>query len=444
MRPRSVALRITAAYIASATMFATLSGAAAEDRQPNPLDKAIAALAPGQFATLETLDIDPTLLSVGSSGSVFGFTEDIKWDPISEQLFYLGSDHGGPAQFAVYAAATNTWRREARQPWFFSGAGGASHGYDHSAIDPNGRAFYNRPAGFTNAYRFDIDKQTWSETPSFKTDLEYNQCCSALEYFPELGGLVFVSVERAVVNAAVLLLKDGAPTWQRLASNLPMGNYHNFAEYNPVHQVLVFGGGNGSKALYKLDGQGKVTRLKDAPVLLGIQQSVFTVDPASGDYLVFTKGGKFYSYDVTTDHWSLQDVAVPIWTSAYGNPIHGVVATPLTSYGATLFVTCEYNAGCRVTLYRHSAADEDPRAYFPTASLAVSPPLVRPGEEATLSWSSEGATRCTADWTAQGSTRGEETVHPTATTVYAVTCSAGRFASTASVSLAVSGPAPGN
>jgi hypothetical protein len=53
-------------------------------------------------------------------------------------------------------------------------------------------------------------------------------------------------------------------------------------EYNPVHRVMIWGGGN-----------------------------IVTVDPVSGDYLVFGSDGSFYAYDVNADRWTLRPGPVP-------------------------------------------------------------------------------------------------------------------------------------
>src|SRR5262245_31505984 len=119
-----------------------------------------------------------------------------------------------------------------------------------------------------------------------------------------------------------------------------MGPYHNFAEYSPVHKVILFGGGNGSSDLYKLDAAGKVTALKKAPIGLGTMQSIVTLDPVSGDFLIFGKGGSFYVYDVTSDAWKRQGGKVPIFepTRVADNKVWHVTATPVSTYGVTMFV----------------------------------------------------------------------------------------------------------
>jgi hypothetical protein len=138
-----------------------------------------------------------------------------------------------------------------------------------------------------------------------------------------------------------------------------MGIYHNTGQYSPTHKVVLLGGGNGSSDLYKLDAAGKVTTLKKTPIGIGVMQSLLTLDPASGDFLLFGKNGTFYVYDVATDAWRQQDSAsVPIFspTRVKDNKVWHVTATPVSTYGVTLFVKYYHADPPRawVYLYKHS------------------------------------------------------------------------------------------
>jgi hypothetical protein len=136
-----------------------------------------------------------------------------------------------------------------------------------------------------------------------------------------------------------------------------MGEYHNIAEYNPVHKVMLFGGGNGpnGREIFSMDASGQISALRDAPFPLGIMQSVVTVDTASGDYLVFGNDRTFYSYDIVTDAWRQHNASnVPIFTTAYGAPVFGIVATPISNHGVNFFVQCNGKNDCRVFLYKHA------------------------------------------------------------------------------------------
>jgi len=170
-------------------------------------------------------------------------------------------------------------------------------------------------------------RHRWSALPKLDTQ-EYIACCVGLAYFPELDGLVFANGGGG--KGHVFLYREKTGKWEMLARDLPMGVYHNFAEYSPVHKVVIFGGGNGSKDLYKLDAEGKVSTLKKAPLGIGTMQTIVTLDPVSGDFLVFGKDGSFYVYDVTRDTWKLQEGKVPIFepSRVKGNKVWHVTATP--------------------------------------------------------------------------------------------------------------------
>ena len=126
-------------------------------------------------------------------------------------------------------------------------------------------------------------------------------------------------------------------TWTRVgASNTyVIGIYHSVGVYNPVHKVVLFGGGNNAtRKIHKLDSSLNVVPLGNAPIDIRTTSSIVTVDPASGDYLVFGEGKLFYKYDITTDTWTqLNSSSVPIFggSQAAEGDIFGVVAAPVMS-----------------------------------------------------------------------------------------------------------------
>ena len=322
------------------------------------------SMQPGTWAALTTININPTLSDpLGASGFIITYTEYIKWDPVSRRLYFLGGDHylsGTPVMRHVqYDEATNTWSILPQQSWFTVFA---SHGYDHGALDPVHRYFYFRPPGDLTMHRWNIDTGVWTDMPQ-NTTIQYNACCVGIDYFPEMKGVIWISDENNNLGG-VTRLDDATVQWTRVgqAATYQMGGYHNFAEYNPVYKVVVFGGGNpatspsDSRKMWKLDATGRITALQDAPVDLGTTHTIFTVDPVSGDYLVFTENNQFYVYNVATDQWTLRasGSTVPIWTTNYGDPVMEVVAGPISTYGVNVFVTCDGSRGCKVNLYKHS------------------------------------------------------------------------------------------
>ena len=179
---------------------------------------------------------------------------------------------------------------------------------------------------------------------------DYFQCCIGIEYFPDMGGLIVSNNG----GGSLYHFKDSTQEWSQLASNLPMGDYHGFAEYNPVHKVVVFGGGNGSNRLYRLNADGSTATLKDAPSELRTNEAVFTVDPVSGDYIVLAEGLTLYAFDPMSDTWTVADPNPPLPTINANSPFN-VIAAPISNYGVTMFVTTYRNPSeSEVWLYKHS------------------------------------------------------------------------------------------
>jgi len=341
-----------------------------------PLSDLVSKMNPGSWGSLSTNNICPTLRAQGASGIIFGFTEDIKWDPNTQQLLYMGADHGDSTRFVTYSASTNNWRIMPKPSWI-AGPTWQGHGYDHSAINLATGDFYHRPIDAKRLiHQYNTVKDFWrmaSIVPNFlEPSWELLSPTSGLEYFPEMKGLVLTNSR----SNSVFFFGTTTGKWLNLFSNYQAGPLHDFAEYNPVHKVMICGGGDGSRALYKIDSLGKVTTLGSAPIDLGIQHSVNTVDPVSGDYLVFTKGGEFYVYDVLTDSWTRQPGTVPIWSN-FDPPVHGVVASPVGSYGVNIFVTANKNAEtCKVNVYKHSPSSlktASPTVFRAVSAIQVSP-----------------------------------------------------------------------
>src|SRR5262245_39461397 len=327
-----------------------------------------ASMAPGTWAELTTDNIVPTLRAGGASGAIFGYSEDGAWDPISRQWLYCGGDHGEAPRFVAYSADTNAWRIMPHPAWMSTT--GTMHGYDHNAINPATGDFYHYPAGARVLQKYSVASGTWTTTPAMPF-WDYIAGYMGVEYFPELGGIVVANGGGG--SGFVYLFRESTQAWSTLAGGLPMGAYQNFAEYNPVHRVMILGGGNSSSDLYKVDATGTVTTQRPAPVMAGVKHhSIVTVDPVSGDYLIFTSDAKFYVYDVVTDTWTLQGGTVPIFTPTRDNAIWHVDASPVSTYGVTMFVKFFAADPSRawVYLYKHAAG-------LPPAT--TTPPAPTPG-----------------------------------------------------------------
>jgi hypothetical protein len=80
-----------------------------------------------------------------------------------------------------------------------------------------------------------------------------------------------------------------------------------------------------------------------------------------------------------------------------------------------------------------------------TLTFTATPSFINPGQSSTLSWTSSGATDCTASdgWTGARPTAGSEPVNPAATTVYTLTCGGPAGSATESVTVVVNAPPTG-
>jgi hypothetical protein len=329
------------------------------------------SMQPGTWASLSTSNITPTLSNTGgSSNMIFGYAESARWDAASRKVFYLGSDHGGNPtpgpnsgyRFVSYDEGTNSWGILPNPPWVTinSTSYTDAHGYDHTALDPAGRTLYRRAYGSNVVHTYNIDSGVWSLLPAAPNT--GTSCCDGLEYFPDLGGLVW---NRG--TDAVLFYKPSTQQWSILGQNNGIFGTWLFAEYNPIHRLMLIGAGN--HKLYKISSSGQLSALKNSPVTIedaSAWSGITTVDPVSGDYLVLTSSAhQLYVYNVLTDTWTLSPNQPP---SLLVNT--GVVAAPISRYGVTMFTYCK-DGTCGVLLYKHSSS-----AGVPAVPADTTPPTV--------------------------------------------------------------------
>jgi len=284
--------------------------------------------------------------SAGASGNILTYSDNGVWYPGTKSFYFVGGDHNGVARFVRFQESTNTWSIMPQPSWIGSFT---MHAYDHTAIDTSRGHIYHRPFGQTVVRRYAISSRLWIDLPTNFAS-ESNLCCVGIDWFPgERDSLVWAGLELNEYTAA--------SGWINRSTDLPMGNQHNFAEYNPVHEIVVFGGGYGdnSNAVYRFDADGKIKRQDNAPIGLGIQSTIFTVDPVSGEYLVLTSAGEFWIYDVINDSWQMQpETPEVIADLPYpGYRLNSIVATPISDFGVVMLAKCN-QTDCTVWLYNHS------------------------------------------------------------------------------------------
>lgn len=355
-------LRAGEAFIGKAVAFACVClifSVLASVALAGPLADAATAMRPGEWRTLNRAGDGSgygydLLVSCKDSGTdcadnILNFADKGLWNPHTREIHFIGKGHMRQARHIVYSEATNRWTEEPLPSWA-GGDYGIAHGYEHSAIDPANGNIYLRLFNSPQIYRWSRQTKTWTALPPGPN----TAVAAAIEYFPELGGLVYVG------GGEVHLYHEGQGRWSRLATGLAMGPYHHVASYNPVHKVVVFGGGNDSRNLYRLNASGTIEPVRLAPAVVGVQSSVFTVDPASGRYLLFTSSGLFFEYDVSANAWSPSlNASGALLFGANSNRILWRVAVPVASLGVLVFLTYDYGSSAAY-VYRHAAGTVAP------------------------------------------------------------------------------------
>lgn len=311
----------------------------------------------GSWAELTTVNFNSSLLWIvggGGADCLFNYSDDLEWNPGTDEAYYIGGSHYGPGKFVAYSAATNAWRVVDTPGWLTS----LGHGYDHNALDPIRQWFYHNPMSTRNTtHVWEIGRQAWRSDvamPSTTCTWENLACCRGVCFFPDYdrGGLVYANGKMA----QVYFFGTTSGRWRTPGASVSMAGYHNVAKYNPVQKVVYLGGGNNENGLHVMDSTGAIRAIAASPAAaIGIYSSMTTVDPVTGDLLVLDNTG-FYSYHLPTDAWTTHSGSVPLWS--HGN--HDIIYTSVgsvTNHGVTLW--CKYaNSTGRIWLYKHADAPD--------------------------------------------------------------------------------------
>jgi hypothetical protein len=359
--PIRAGLRIAALSVLAA--FATL------DAHATALGDLAATMQPGQFKTLTTTNLNQGGLAggiyvpSGGDGVVQEYSDEALRNPITKKIYIIGCGrtNSGSGQYVCgnsgaedakwieYDENTNSWKTMPTTPFSLY-----PHTYDHAALDPATGDYYFRVHGSNEVWRY--TGGNWVSLPDMPN---WGSCCGAIEYFPELGGIVFPDPRTG--GGQFYLYKPGASGWQTLPGGIAFGDYHYITEYSAKHKLLFIGGGVGAEnVLLKMDATGKVTKAANAPVSLGIAScgAVHTVDPVSGNLVVFHCNGNIYSYNPTTNAWA-QHGTHPLGT---GYDLL-TAATPVAEHGVIFLARAGAQGdspGSTVYLYKHTTGSAPP------------------------------------------------------------------------------------
>ncbi len=301
-------------------------------------------LSEGEYCYYETTltggDLDP------GGSTVIQWTDSGAWRPGARELHWIGRANGcnneaRPYMHIVYDEVSGVSTIDATD---FNPCG---HGYDHNTVDPETDTYYFRPFGSDTIARW--EDPGWSNLPAFSG---YTNSAAALTFFPEMGE----QGRLIVVTGSRLRLFDGA-AWTEIELPVNVGTLHNVAEYNPVLAAVVFGGGNNApRVLYRLDADGTLTQLGEAPFDLGSNGAgggMLTVDPLSGRMLGLDKAtGQWWDLDLEADTWQQTNTPPPV-------SVGSTFQAPISTWG--LIALFEDDAGedepARLWVYKHSAGE---------------------------------------------------------------------------------------
>lgn len=316
-----------------------------------------AATQPGEWRTLST-DSDGSgfsgnLLAVEPPANILQFADKGMWNPSTRQMLFMGEGHIASMKYISYSEATHRWQEEPKVPWdctpgCASNFGAIGHAYHHSTINPTNGDIYARRYNSSTVHKYTKATNSWSQIPNIPATLP---CCAALEYFPDMGGLV------ALGDGTVLIYRESTGQWSTLGTGLAMGPYHNVAYYNAANRIVLFGGGNGSSDLYKLDSAGHITKLRNAPISFGINVTINAVDPITGRLLVFRTSSSANEYDPASNTWNQFSPGSAPFSGS--NPVADTMATAIPTYGVIMLV--RYNGTqSRAYLYKHAPGSVPP------------------------------------------------------------------------------------
>jgi hypothetical protein len=320
-------------------------------------------MSPRSWAQLETNNFNPGGSNIlvpaigGSLSYITQYSDRGVWDPVSHEFFFYGAAHGDSAQnqlcrkFVKYSESDNSWS-VLPDPGFWT-----AHAYEHQTIDPSTGLLYYRSYNSTEVRAYNTRTNVWNLLPNIP--MGPHQVAGALEYFPDRHGLVFVDGDWGV------WFYNLSTHWTQVAHTngggsqglpvLRMGPYHNFSAYSPIYKLVLFGGGNGSSNVYKMDAKGHISTAKSPSFAIGVTATIVSIDPVSGKYLVITSAKQSYEYDPGTDAWTQLDIPpAPFFGIGPDGPVFGAVAAPISNYGIVIFVKYAHDGKSSVFLYKHS------------------------------------------------------------------------------------------
>lgn len=315
----------------------------------SPLSDAASRLQPGESVRVNT-HLPGSVLTPEDANFIMWASSGV-WDPVRHEVRFVGKRYSTfPNHFLVYAENSDSWSNNRALPGALTG-NGFGHGYDHNTVDPATGTHYFREYNSRTIHVWNGSWSTAPQLPQMSMDV-----AASISWVPGLG-LIYVDQ-----NQFVYL--DGG-SWKSLGA-APDSNYHAVSEYNPTSQTLIYGGGNGVTAMWKLDVNRRISRIKDPPFGQGASssQTVLVSDPSSDQFISWQKNSTTWAgYDVGSDTWStLQKSSGDGSTPQRGVPnlsdnetFGAVIGIPISTYGVIMYIQFLGNStDAGVWVYKHS------------------------------------------------------------------------------------------
>jgi hypothetical protein len=351
--------------LALATALTLLAGRTAGASDGTAIGTLAESMSPGQWRELVTTGADAAF---SADTSIFEYADRMVWDSIGKQaLFYGSSDPGGSSnhKFIRYQAATNAWTQLPKPPWASSYL--IMHSYKHQAVDVANRRLYYRPMGSNNRdFRYvslDNPSGSWVQRADVG-DIDYVQDASALDYFHGRGTIILHTGEISSTQSGLTEYDPRTNTWTGFPQAFsPRGELHALLECNVVHNFCIFGGGDLTRNVWRVNADRSITPLTQAPFRdFSTRYADTTVDPVTGHYLVLTRDNEFWQFDARgSGTWtriaSGSQVPPFVGYDDVHSTFHGV-ATTIGSYGVIMYTQWR-GSGSKVWLYKHAPATVD-------------------------------------------------------------------------------------
>ncbi len=302
------------------------------------------SMSAGQWLQLNITGLS-TSLFVDGSNNTLDYMDKGCHDPVRKQVRFIGQAHGGDQRFHQYDETSNTFTNLADPPWdgVVGYPGYLGHGYQHNAVDPATGDFYYHEYNSTIVHRLTRASGTWSRLTSPNTEIT-----GGLEWLPSIGsqgGLILL------LGRSCHRWDKATNSWSTPASSTLTGlTYHTVAVRSVPNNVVIIGGGNGGRKLWKIGGTGGATAIPDCPTSIGIGSSITTACPVSGNLLVIGSNSDAHKFNVSSNSWSSLSMSGAPSFGDVGSGSH-VIAVPRPAYGVIMFV---FGRSPAAWLYKHA------------------------------------------------------------------------------------------